>query len=62
LPFIGPTLLGGYVLATGHFRNGILLTPATARSVADLVEGRAAPEVAAFSPLRLQEAPLRAAN
>ena len=30
------------VVATGHFRNGILLAPATAQAVANLIEGRAA--------------------
>jgi glycine oxidase len=29
LPILGPTALEGYHLATGHFRNGILLTPLT---------------------------------
>jgi len=37
-PFIGPTPLDGYFLATGHYRNGILLAPATARLVADALE------------------------
>jgi len=41
LPYLGATSLGGYVLATGHYRNGILLTPATAHAIADLVEGKA---------------------
>jgi glycine oxidase len=36
-PFLGPTALEGLVLATGHYRNGILLTPITARLVADFV-------------------------
>lgn len=34
-PLIGPTSLEGLVLATGHYRNGILLAPATAARVAD---------------------------
>ncbi len=38
-PFIGPTSIAGLVLAAGHFRNGILLTPITARLVADFVCG-----------------------
>jgi glycine/D-amino acid oxidase-like deaminating enzyme len=50
------TALGGYVVATGHYRNGILLTPATAVAIADVVAGRARPDLAAFSPLRVQEA------
>ena len=39
LPYIGPTALEGLLLATGHYRNGILLTPVTARTIADIVEG-----------------------
>jgi glycine oxidase len=38
-PFLGPTSLDGLHLATGHFRNGILLAPATATMVADSIEG-----------------------
>jgi glycine oxidase len=44
-PFIGATPLEGFYLATGHFRNGILLAPATATLVADAIAGeRAATE------------------
>jgi glycine oxidase len=39
LPLIGPGKVEGLVLATGHFRNGILLAPLTARRVAELVAG-----------------------
>lgn len=49
LPFLGSTPIDGFFLATGHFRNGILLAPATARAVADAVEGKLAPELRAFS-------------
>ena len=38
LPVLGPTPLANFFLATGHYRNGILLAPATARSIADAVE------------------------
>ncbi len=34
LPLIGPGAIEGLVLATGHFRNGILLAPLTAERVA----------------------------
>ena len=34
------------MLATGHFRNGILLTPVTADIVADIVTGGPVPELA----------------
>lgn len=37
------TLRPGLILATGHFRNGILLTPITAEIVAGLVLGRHSP-------------------
>ncbi|HET9450994.1 MAG TPA: glycine oxidase ThiO, partial [Aggregicoccus sp.] len=39
LPLLGPGPLPGLFLATGHFRNGILLTPITARLVAQSVLG-----------------------
>ncbi|MHB8177842.1 MAG: glycine oxidase ThiO [Vulcanimicrobiaceae bacterium] len=37
LPLIGRTALDGYLLAVGHYRNGILLAPITAQMIADLV-------------------------
>jgi glycine oxidase len=49
LPFLGPTPLEGLFVAAGHFRNGVLLAPATARLIADAVEGRAPSELADFS-------------
>jgi glycine oxidase len=33
-PWVGPTALPGLVIAAGHYRNGILLAPATADAVA----------------------------
>ena len=36
-PYLGPTAIAGLVLATGHHRNGILLTPVTAAAIADFV-------------------------
>ncbi len=38
LPVLGATALEGLFLAAGHYRNGILLAPATARLIADAVE------------------------
>ena len=38
-PLIGRGAVDGLVLATGHYRNGILLTPVTARAIADLLMG-----------------------
>jgi glycine oxidase len=56
LPYVGETALGGYYVAAGHYRNGILLTPATAVLMADLLEGKAVCP-AAFSPQRAHDAP-----
>jgi glycine oxidase len=39
-PFIGWTELEGLAVATGHYRNGILLAPITADAICDLVAGR----------------------
>ncbi|HYX67965.1 MAG TPA: glycine oxidase ThiO, partial [Terriglobales bacterium] len=44
LPILGASPIPGYFLATGHFMNGILLAPATARTLAQLLRG-AAPEI-----------------
>jgi glycine oxidase len=38
-PFIGTTSLEGYFVAAGHYRNGILLAPATALAIANVIEG-----------------------
>ena len=40
LPLVGPGEIDGLVLATGHFRNGILLAPLAAQAVADLLFSR----------------------
>jgi glycine oxidase len=53
IPILGETALSGYYLATGHFKNGILLAPASAALLADLLTGR--PPVlsaAPYSPAR----------
>lgn len=39
LPLLGEGPLPGLTLATGHFRNGILLAPITARAVAGVIRG-----------------------
>lgn len=36
-PILGPTAMAGLIMATGHHRNGILLAPITARTIADYV-------------------------
>ncbi len=46
-------------VATGHFRNGILLAPGTAHVIADLVCGRTpAIDLAAFAPRRASLSPV----
>lgn len=37
LPILGPSLCENLTLATGHYRNGILLAPITAALIADLI-------------------------
>ena len=52
-PLVGATVVDGLLLATGHHRNGILLTPVTADAVAALLTGAAVPDVVApFDPRR----------
>jgi glycine oxidase len=53
LPIMGRTSIEGYFAATGHYRNGILLAPATALAMSRFIRG-AAPEfdLSAFSPSR----------
>jgi glycine oxidase len=41
LPLIGPGAIEGLVLATGHYRNGILLAPLTAERIATLLSDEA---------------------
>jgi len=53
LPILGPTDIEGLLIATGHYRNGILLAPVTAKLVREwIVKGRTDFNAAAFSPLR----------
>jgi glycine oxidase len=39
LPILGATPTPGYFVATGHFRDGILLAPITAKLMADVITG-----------------------
>ena len=53
MPLLGEGGPDGLVWACGHFRNGILLTPATADLLAELLAtGEAPPELAPFAPGR----------
>ncbi|WP_329487277.1 glycine oxidase ThiO [Kitasatospora sp. NBC_01246] len=52
-PLLGPTALPGLVAATGHYRNGVLLTPVTADLLAEyLVTGTTPALAEPFSPTR----------
>jgi len=53
LPILGETEIHGYYVATGHFRDGILLAPITAQLMAQIINGeKAAYELSSFSPRR----------
>lgn len=53
LPILGATPTPGYFVATGHFRDGILLAPITAQVMADVIEGKNSDQdLAPFSPAR----------
>jgi glycine oxidase len=63
LPILGPTDVDGLVMATGHFRSGILLTPITARLIRQwITEQRVSEDWSRFSPLRFQSAGAEAAQ
>ena len=50
-PLLGRTRLDGVFVASGHFRNGILLAPITAQIMADIIlDERASPLASAFAP------------
>ena len=52
-PLLGPSGLDGLLLATGHYRNGVLLTPVTGDVMAELLAGGELPEAARpFTPER----------
>lgn len=54
-PILGPASLEHLVLATGHYRNGILLAPITGRLVADyLATGKVPEAMAPFLPDRFE--------
>ena len=57
-PLIGPTGVDGLIVATGHYRNGILLAPVTADGVTELIIDGALPEVLTpFTPSRFERTP-----
>jgi glycine oxidase len=55
MPIVGESTLPGLVVATGHYRNGYLLAPATADAVAGVLAGGRWPEsTAPWSPARFR--------
>ena len=53
LPILGVSATPGYFVATGHFRDGILLAPVTARVLSQLITGQRPDfELNVFSPQR----------
>ena len=56
-PILGESGIDGLLFAAGHYRGGILLAPATARLLADVVTGQPAPELSPFSADRFARLP-----
>jgi glycine oxidase len=57
LPIIGPTDLEDLVIATGHFRSGIVLAPITAKLVCEWITKKSVSlDWDRFSPMRFQQA------
>ncbi|MFZ0814230.1 MAG: glycine oxidase ThiO [Candidatus Sulfotelmatobacter sp.] len=53
LPILGPIATSGYYVATGHFRDGILLAPITAQVMAQVItEENCTYDLTSFSPAR----------
>jgi len=56
LPILGSTDIRGLYMATGHYRNGILLAPATAKLLSRwILGGKPNLETERFSPLRFRD-------
>jgi len=59
LPILGATPIPGYYVATGHFRDGILLAPITAHVMGQLIEGtNPRYDLSAFSAARFARKPI----
>lgn len=54
---LGRGALPGLFLATGYFRNGILLAPVTALALADELTGAGARDLTPFAISRFEERP-----
>jgi glycine oxidase len=63
LPILGPTDLEGLLVATGHFRSGILLAPITARLMRNwITQQRVSVDWERFSPMRFAGLQKKAAS
>jgi len=63
LPILGPTDLDGLLIATGHFRSGIILTPITARLIREWITlQKVSVDWDRFSPLRFSHEKQESAN
>jgi glycine oxidase len=61
LPILGPTDVEGLFIATGHYRNGILFAPVTAKLAHDWILNKKMPAAtSSFSPLRFAERSVQA--
>jgi glycine oxidase len=57
LPILGPTDVDGLLIATGHFRSGILLAPITGQLIREWITlQRVSADWERFSPMRFAEA------
>lgn len=55
LPILGTTDCQGLLIATGHYRSGILLTPITAKLIGEMVMGKTpSADCEKFSPMRFE--------
>lgn len=55
LPILGPTDVDGLLIATGHYRSGVLLTPITAKLIGEFIaQKNPAVDWEKFGPLRFQ--------
>ena len=63
LPILGSTNIDGYFVATGHFRDGILLAPITAKIMTQVMTGQnPSIAIADFSAKRFELNPRLAAS
>ena len=62
LPILGRSACENLAIATGHYRNGILLAPITATLIADLILGQSDPLLTEFSDRRFYRQAMTLSN